>query len=130
MMPKGAHIEMPEWIPLFALPNIDIVEPIETNALVLVSVRDERIKQLTKEHASFATYLKRFRTEFNDPVSPSVILWRSDAEQNYRTVEAIAGFRDAIAVSTIPYSWAHVLRFENNFSIKILESLRILSLDD
>ena len=40
------------------------------------------------------------------------------AEEEYRSVEAIAGFRDAIAMSVIPHSWALALRFENTFGIR------------
>jgi len=49
---------------------------------------------------------------------PSIMLVRSDKFDQYRPAEALAGFRDAIAMSTVPYAWAHVLRFENNHNIK------------
>ena len=37
---------------------------------------------------------------------------------SYRGTDAIAGFRDAIAMSVIPQSWAKVLRYSNNMGIK------------
>jgi hypothetical protein len=113
---------MHKWLPMFALPNIDISEPIETEGLALVPVRDERIQKLAKDHPNFAAYLNSFRTEFDDPVYSSVILWRDDTNESYRSVEAISGFRDAVAMATIPYAWAHVLRYENNFNIRYSNS--------
>jgi hypothetical protein len=47
-------------------------------------------------------------------IRPSIIIWRDDSSQFYRSVEAIAGFRDAIAISVVPYGWAQLLRFDHN----------------
>jgi hypothetical protein len=107
-----------EWIPMFTMPNIAIVEPIEIDGLALVSVEDERIQTLARRHRRFAMYLGSFTSEFGQQVSPSTILVRADKFDQYRAAEALAGFRDAIAISTIPYAWSQALRFENNHNIK------------
>jgi hypothetical protein len=106
------------WIPMFALPHIDVQEPIEVAGMAVVSLRDERLKALTKKHRRFAMYMHRFKTEFGLQVWPSVLIRESTSPERYRSVEALAGFRDALAVSVIPYSWAHALRFENTFGIR------------
>ena len=103
---------------MFALPNIETRKPIEVDGFALVSIHDERLQQMAKKHRRFGSYLKRFKTEFGEPIIPSIFIWRDDAPQRYRGVDAIVGFRDAIAMSVIPQSWAKVLRFENNFGIK------------
>src|SRR5205807_634811 len=109
---------MPMWVPMFALPNITVRDAIEVDGFALVSLRDQRLQQLAQDQPAFQTYLSNFTNEFGDPVDPSIILWRDDAPERYRGVDAIAGFRDAIAMAVILYAWARVLRYDNNFGIK------------
>ena len=103
---------------MFALPNIDVEEPIERLGIALVSLRDERLKSRSEKHPRFAMYMQRFTTEFGVAVSPSVLLRENSSPARYRTVEALAGFRDAFAMSVIPHSWAHTLRFETGSGIR------------
>jgi hypothetical protein len=102
---------MSSWIPMFALPNIALEEAIEADGVALVSFEDERLQQLANDHNRFGSYLERFQTEFGRRVQPSVIIWRNDSSEHYRTVEALAGFRDAISISVAPYGWATLLRY-------------------
>jgi hypothetical protein len=53
---------MATWIPMFALPNIDVEESIERPGIAIVSLRDKRLKALVKNHPRFAVYLRRFET--------------------------------------------------------------------
>jgi hypothetical protein len=108
---------MATWIPMFALPNIDVEESIERPGIAIVSLRDKRLKALVKNHPRFAVYL-RFETEFGLKVWPSILLRESASPERYRTAEALAGFRDAVAISVIPHSWAHTLRFETRAGIR------------
>jgi hypothetical protein len=103
---------------MFAVPHIDAQEPIEVPGMALVSLRDDRLKALAKKHRRFAMYLRRFKSEFGQQIWPSIVIRESNSPDEYRSVEAIAGFRDAIAMSVIPYSWALALRFENTFGIR------------
>jgi hypothetical protein len=115
-MPRKKVVD--DWIPMFALPNIDIIDPIGLEYVALVSIRDTRLSDLMKRHRRFSMYLNRFTSEFGQKISPSVVLVHKDKFDLYRSGEALAGFRDAIAMSVIPYSWSHVLRYENNHTIK------------
>jgi hypothetical protein len=108
---------MPTWGPMFVLPNVDIDEPIEADGMALVSLRDERIHTLADKHKNFAEYISRFESEFGGRILPSIIIWRDDSSQLYRSVEAIGGFRDAICLSVVPYGWAQTLRFDRPFDI-------------
>jgi hypothetical protein len=109
---------MAEWLPMFALPNIEVRRAIEVEGFALASIHDDRIRDLATRHPHFSEFLNRFTTEFGNPIVPSIIICRDDAPITYRGVDAIAGFRDAIAMSVIPQSWAKVLRFSNNMGIK------------
>jgi hypothetical protein len=103
---------MPSWVPMFALPNVDVDEPIEADGIALVSLRDDRIHALAEKHKNFAEYISRFESEFGSRVLPSIVIWRDDSSQLYRSVDAIGGFRDAICLSVVPYGWAQTLRFD------------------
>lgn len=105
---------MATWIPMFALPNIALEEAIEADGVALVSFQDERLRQLANDHRRFGSYLDRFRTEFGCRLQPSIIIRRDDSSENYRSVEALAGFRDALSISVIPHSWATLLRHGHN----------------
>jgi hypothetical protein len=104
--------EIMPWVPMFAAPSIWVVEPVEIEHLALAYAEDSRVKALAGEHANFRSYLDQFTTEFGDKVLPSLLIWDDAGSQTYRNTEALAAFRDALAVSVIPYAWARSLRFE------------------
>jgi hypothetical protein len=99
------------WVPMFALPNIHVTDPVETRSLAPVYAEDERVRSLAARHANFAAYLKQFSTEFGVTTSPSLLMWDDAGPQAHRNTEALAGFRDALALSVVPYSWARGLRY-------------------
>lgn len=103
---------------MFAMPNIAVQEPIEVEGLAIVTANDQRLKALAKKHRRFAMYLRRFKTEFGVQVWPSVLIRESASPERYRSVEALAAFRDAVALSVIPQSWAQTLRFENTTGVR------------
>jgi hypothetical protein len=105
---------MSTWIPMFAMPNIALEEAIEVDGVALVSLHDERLRQLASNHERFASYIDSFQTEFGRPVQPSILIWRDDSSEHYRSVEALAGFRDAISISVTPYGWAALLHYDHS----------------
>ena len=109
---------MSEWLPMLALPSIELRRPIEVDGFALASIHDGRVQDLANRHPNFQEFLGRFSTEFGEPLVPSIFICRDDAPITYRGIDAIAGFRDAIAMCVIPQSWAKVLQFQNNMGIK------------
>jgi hypothetical protein len=103
---------------MFALPNIEVKQTIEVDGFALASIHDARVRDLADANPTFSEFLNRFTTEFGKSIVPSVFICRDDAPMTYRGIDAIAGFRDAIAMSVIPQSWAKVLRFESTMGIK------------
>ncbi len=98
---------------MFALPNITLEHSIESEFAALCSTNDPRIQRLAEQRPAFATFYRKFTTEFGAAVAPSFILCRPDAPNSYKTVSAMRGFRDLVAMSIIPKSWAHALRWDN-----------------
>jgi hypothetical protein len=103
---------------MFTLPGVCIQEPIEVDGLAFVSSHDARIIDLAEKHRRFRMYLKRFTTEFGDPITPSFILCRNDRYEKYRSAEVLAAFRDSIAISCISRGWALALKYGNNHNVR------------
>ncbi|MCV3243467.1 hypothetical protein [Mesorhizobium sp. ZC-5] len=93
---------MSEWIPILVLPNLRLREPIGNGDIAVTAVDDNRIVDAIAEHPRIGEFLDRFTDAFGDPVSPTVLIIRREAKEAYRNTSAIAGFRDLLAVSTIP----------------------------
>jgi hypothetical protein len=103
---------MTDWQPVTVLPNVALEEPIEGELASLVPARDDRINALKKGHPNFRSFLRKFTDAFGVKLQPSVLMVRSDAPRSIYTVEALANFRDLIALSVIPYNRALELKHQ------------------
>jgi hypothetical protein len=68
-----------DWIPLFALPNLLVKEPIEVEFVALVAPDDPRCLKIGKANPNFKKFLRSFTDAFKQRVIPSALLVRSDA---------------------------------------------------
>ena len=68
----------------------------------MVSRRDPRIAVLEKTHENVGPFLDRFTDAFGVRVNPTALLVRKKAPPPVYTTEALAGFRDLVAMSVIP----------------------------
>ena len=109
---------MSTWLPMFALANIEVKHPIEVDGFALASIRDPRVQELANAHPNFQPIPEPIRHGIRPACHTEHLYLPDDAPVTYRGIDAIAGFRDAIAMSVIPQSWAKVLRFGNNMGIK------------
>jgi hypothetical protein len=95
---------MPEWIPLFTLPNLLVKEPVEVEFLALTAPDDPRCLIIGKANPNFKKFLRSFTDAFRRKVIPSVLLMREDAPSWVRSMEAIGGYRDAISIAAIVHN--------------------------
>ena len=93
---------MADWVPMLALPNVRLWEPVEIEHLAIVHATDPRVQALSSRSANFAQYPTNFENEFEVNYQPSVIIWNDAGPQEYRNTEALAAFRDALALSVVP----------------------------
>jgi hypothetical protein len=100
-----------EWKPVFVLPNIDIDEPIDGELAVLAPASDRRVAGLGRAHPNFKAFLARFADAFGVKLTPTVLLVRADAPKTFYTVDAVASFRDLIALSVVAYNRALELKY-------------------
>jgi hypothetical protein len=97
---------MSEWIPMFAMPNVQPQYPIEIDGIAFVSVFDDRIKALRVKHPNYDTYLS---DEFGVKLDPSTIMVWDDAPPRYKRVDALGSFRDIISIASVSKTWSHIL---------------------
>ena len=103
--PSGA-----DWEVAFVLPNADLDEAIERDPCALVPMDDDRVVRLRQRHPKFERLIGSFTDQFERRVHPMALLKRTDAPEIFRTLDALAGFRDAIAISLICPTAAHLMR--------------------
>ena len=100
-----------EWIPIVALPNLDMRGRVECDHAAIVPPNDPRIDKLRADHPRLTLFMLRFRGQFGEEIWPSLILLHANAPETCRTAEAITGLRDVIAMSVVPLARARRLRY-------------------
>jgi hypothetical protein len=97
---------MLQWLPIVILPNIDVHCCVEARYATVVGVDDDRVVALCEKHGRLRTFMSAFTDAFRRPTRPSLLLVREDAPETYRSGRAVCGFRDAVAMSAIPFNRA------------------------
>ena len=101
------------WAPIWALPNIELDEPVESDFFALVPNNDPRVSKVKKDHSEFRRFIGQFTNTFGIRLSPCLILRRTDAPERVMTAEAAASFRDLLAASMAPYAQARNIAHQN-----------------
>ena len=96
------------WMPVWALPNVTIDEPIEASRVALVPCTDGRLRAAAHDSPSLTTFLNAFTDEFGKKIWPTVGMVRANAEK-VKNVEAVGAFRDAVCISAIVAGHAHTM---------------------
>lgn len=113
---------MGEWIAARVLPNVELREPIEGGLAALVPHDDPRVEKLCKAHLHLREFLDRFTDAFGEELRPAVLIVQKDAPRSILTVEALASFRDVIAISVVGYNRALELRHPRGHRITFSSS--------
>lgn len=101
------------WTPIWALPNINLDEAVESEFFALVPNEDKRVRSIRREQPEFRKFLARFTDTFKNRIKPSLILRRADAPECLLTGEAAASFRDLLIASIVPYAQARNIIYDN-----------------
>lgn len=101
------------WEFVTVLPNLQVVDPIDSPYMALVGDSDERLASIMRTEPVFEEFLGNFSDPFGVPARPSVLIRRLDAPESFKTIDAAAGFRDAVAVNTIGTTWSLLLAGKN-----------------
>jgi len=87
------------WMPIWAMPNIELDEPVDSNFFALVPFNDPRVRRIKRQHPEFRKFMASFTDTFKNRIHPTLIIRRADAPERLQTSEAAAGFRDLLVAS-------------------------------
>jgi hypothetical protein len=107
MTPERDYTLHEDWTLVAVLPNIDVLEPIETDIAALVHLSDPRVIGLSEANPNIEHFLNRFTDAFNQQILPTVLLCR--APLVFDREVGLSSFRDAIALSVVPFNQAKML---------------------
>jgi hypothetical protein len=105
---------MDKWTHIFALPSLTLRTTIECEYAAIVSIDDDRVKDIATEHPTLLRFLSKFSHQFGQMIRPSLMVMRTDTPNSYYTVEGVTGFRDILSMSVVPYARAKCLRFDRS----------------
>jgi len=97
------------WSIFFVLPNISVQEPIGNKWISIVPNDDSRISGTISTNPFARAFVENFEDQFGRKVYPSLLILENDAPDHIKDVEAIVGFRNAVALSTIIMGHEHSL---------------------
>jgi hypothetical protein len=138
-----------DWKAMAVLPNVRMAVPIEGGLVAVAGHDDQRVQELRQSCKIFDRFIDSFTDAFGRRIEPAVLLVRTGATQELFKVDAIASFRDAVAISAVAYNRAfgliyrrgHRICFSNSFWIypwmfdrynedMILETPAMLAVDE
>jgi hypothetical protein len=102
---------MAAWVPLFVLPNLLVKEPVEVEYVALAPPSDPRCAEIAKTNTNFYPFLNSFTDAFQRQVIPAVLIARADAPSWVMSMDAIAGFRDAISISAVVHNRTNTILY-------------------
>ncbi len=102
------------WTPIWALPNIKLDKPVESEFFALAPSDDERVRGLTRQYPEFRKFIGKFTDVHGRRIYPALILQHTDAPTEIKTIDAVASFRDLLVASTVTKAWSYNLFFNNN----------------
>jgi hypothetical protein len=70
--------------------------------MAIVPSDDERVSIYEREFPQFRRFVGKFTDPFGARIAPGILLIRHSAPNIYRSMEAVASFRDLVALSVIP----------------------------
>ena len=101
------------WEPIWALPNIDLDEPVNSETFALVPPADPRVQELVRQHRNFELFLNQFQDAHNNRIIPTLIIHRTDVPEPSNLLDAAASFRDLVVASTVPLARSRDIIHDN-----------------
>lgn len=91
------------------MPDLSLREPVGNANIAIVPHDDARIDAIISSRPLAKALVERFEDQFGRKARPAVLIISSDAPEFIRDIDAIVGFRNAFALSTIMRGHEHSL---------------------
>lgn len=89
------------WSIIFALPNLNMGKPIGNENIAIVPHNDLRITEIASKSQFAEALAENFEDQFGQKQYPSFLIISNTASKHLKDIDAIVGFRNIIAISTI-----------------------------
>ncbi len=97
------------WSIFFVLPNISLNEAVGNENIAIVPHDDSRVNTDIANSPFAKSLVGKFEDQFGRKVNPSLLIINDKAPDSIKGIEAIVGFRNAFALSTIIRGHEHRL---------------------
>jgi hypothetical protein len=97
------------WTIFFVLPNIQVKEPTGNDWISIAPYGDSRVKENVDNSPYARALAEKFEDQFGRTAIPSFLIVADNIPDRVRNVEAIVGFRNIFALSTITRAHEHSL---------------------
>ena len=89
------------WSVFFVLPNITMCQPVGNEHVSIVPNSDSRVEQSISTNPFAKALVGIFEDQFGRKIYPIALIVNDDAPDYLRNIDALTGFRNALAISTI-----------------------------
>jgi len=97
------------WSVFFVLPNITMRQPVGNEHVSIVPNSDSRVEESISTNPFAKALVKNFEDQFGRKIYPAALIVNDDAPDYLRNIDALTGFRNALAISTIIKGHEHSL---------------------
>ena len=101
------------WSIFFLLPNMSLREPVGNDYIAILPHDDLVIRRICCSSPTAKVLIEGFEDQFRRKAYPAILVIHSAAPDTVRDIEAIVGYRNAFALSTIIKAYEH--RLVNTF---------------
>lgn len=95
------------WTIFFVLPDIGVKQAIGNNWISVAPYDDPRVEESVSSSPYAKALANNFKDQFGRPVIPSFLIVADNIPESVRSIEAIVGFRNIFALSTIARGHEH-----------------------
>jgi hypothetical protein len=95
------------WSVFFVIPNLSLHQPVGNNYIAILPEDDPVVRQICSSSETTKILVEGFEDQFGTKAHPSILVVDSTAPDSIRDVEAIVGYRNAFALSTIIKGYEH-----------------------
>lgn len=97
------------WSIFFVLPNVIIHESAGNEYISIVPCSDPRVGESISTNPFAKALIENFEDQFGRRIYPSALIVKDDAPDYLKNIDALTGFRNALAISTIIKGHEHSL---------------------
>jgi len=98
-----------DWDIIFLIPNLGIRESYGNDKIAIVPDNDLRVIEIFSSSKLVKVLVNNFEDQFRREMHPSLLLLHKNAPTNLREIDAIVGFRNIFAISSIIKGHEHSL---------------------